>query len=315
MSRNGSGVYSLPAGQPVVTGTNISSATHNALMADISAEITRSIASDGQTVPTANLPMGGFKLTGLAAGTAAGDSMRFEDAQPINAVLSGISSGTTVIGFKNILINGDMRINQRGVTIAAAANGSYGPDRWKKVDSSNMTQIIEAGNFEPSTTYTLSGTGVTTQQLTSPASGNWTLPNIPIAATKIQLEKGSIATSFENRPIGLELALCQRYLPAMQSVGQIGSAYSVTTTSASLIIPFLVTPRVPPTGITVSAAAHFQYSNASNNYVASVIAFSSAGLSGASLTLTTSGIAGAHLPGVAAINNASGLLLFTGCEL
>ena len=123
----------------------------------------------------------------------------------------GSDNSGQLAGFRNILINGDMRINQRGVTIAAAANGAYGPDRWKKVDASSMTQIVESSNFKVSTLYTLSGTGVTTQQITSPASGHWTLPNIPITATKIQLEEGSIATPFEQRPIGLEMSLCERY--------------------------------------------------------------------------------------------------------
>jgi len=114
---------------------------------------------------------------------------------------------------KNKLINGEVtRINQRGVANwAAVANGAYGYDRWKKINASNMTQIIEAGNFRPSTVHTLSGVGVTTQQITSPASGNWTLPNIPITATNVQVEEGLEATPFEVRHIAFELALCQRY--------------------------------------------------------------------------------------------------------
>jgi hypothetical protein len=128
-------------------------------------------------------------------------------------------NGGQLAGFRNILINGDLKINQRGVTIAAAAVGAYGPDRWKKVDAGNMTQIVEDGNFVPGATYTLSGTGVTTQQLTAPASGNWTLPNIPIAATNIQLEQGTVATPFEHRPIGVELMLCQRYYESSYPLG------------------------------------------------------------------------------------------------
>lgn len=78
MARNGSGTYSLPALNPVVTATTISSTWANNTMSDIATALTQSIASDGQTVPTANLPMGSFKLTGLTAGSGAGDSVRYE---------------------------------------------------------------------------------------------------------------------------------------------------------------------------------------------------------------------------------------------
>ena len=52
MPRNGSGTYSLPAGNPVVTGTIISSTTHNNTMSDIASEMTNSVDKDGQTVLT-----------------------------------------------------------------------------------------------------------------------------------------------------------------------------------------------------------------------------------------------------------------------
>ena len=111
---------------------------------------------------------------------------------------------------RNILINGNLTVNQRNLSIASVSTGAYGEDRWKKT-AGGMTQIIEEINYFPSTEHTLSGTGITTQQITSPASGDWTLPDIPVTARLIQLEVGDTATPFEHRSYGDELARCQRF--------------------------------------------------------------------------------------------------------
>jgi len=55
MSRNGSGTYNLPAGNPVVTGTTISSAWANNTLSDIATALTNSISADGQTPITGAL--------------------------------------------------------------------------------------------------------------------------------------------------------------------------------------------------------------------------------------------------------------------
>lgn len=74
MARNGSGTYSLP--QPAFTpGSTIASSAVNSDFSDIAAALTQSISKDGQTVYTGNQPMGGNKLTGLGAGSAAADSV------------------------------------------------------------------------------------------------------------------------------------------------------------------------------------------------------------------------------------------------
>jgi len=55
MSRNGTGTYNLPAGNPVVTGTSISSTWANTTMTDLANAISGSIAADGQTPITGAL--------------------------------------------------------------------------------------------------------------------------------------------------------------------------------------------------------------------------------------------------------------------
>jgi hypothetical protein len=73
MSRNGSGTYVLPVGNPVVTGTTITSNWANTTFSDVATALTGSVAADGQTPMTGPLAMGNNKITGVANGTAASD--------------------------------------------------------------------------------------------------------------------------------------------------------------------------------------------------------------------------------------------------
>lgn len=97
MARNGSGTYSLPAGNPVVTGTTVSSTWANTTLTDIGTALTTSIASDGQTTPTANLPMGGFKLTGMGVPSARTDSATLGALQNSQGQLLTGTAGTNTI--------------------------------------------------------------------------------------------------------------------------------------------------------------------------------------------------------------------------
>ena len=136
--------------------------------------------------------------------------------------------------------------------------------------------------------------------------------------TGVQLEKGSTATSFDYRSYGTELALCQRYLPTLTAsaagtVSTIGAG--LNTTSARVVIPFAVTPRVSPTGVTVVSVGNFGLtSTGSGGVSASAIAFDSASFTGASVTVTVaSGMTanGAHVM----YQTSPAQLQFTGCEL
>ena len=94
MPRNGSGVYTLPAGNPVITGTVISSTTQNNTMSDVASELTNSIAADGQKAPTANLPMGGFRHTGVADANARNQYASAGQVQDSSLVWCGTAAGT-----------------------------------------------------------------------------------------------------------------------------------------------------------------------------------------------------------------------------
>ena len=63
--------------------------------------------------------------------------------------------------------------------------------------------------------------------------------------TGVQLEKGSTATSFDYRPYGTELQLCQRYYDFL--TGGIGGGNQTSTTNCGFSLSFRVPKRAAPT--------------------------------------------------------------------
>ena len=100
MSLNGSGVFSVnTTGQPVQSGTLITSTAFNALTADIATALTTALYKDGQQVATANQPMGGFKHTNIADAVSRDQYASAGQAQDGGLTyLTSISGTNTIVG-------------------------------------------------------------------------------------------------------------------------------------------------------------------------------------------------------------------------
>jgi hypothetical protein len=208
--------------------------------------------------------------------------------------MSVIINGTTGISApnvfgKNIIINGDGKINQRAYVSGTATSGAnqYTLDRWKVVVSGeNLTftgtdagrvmtapaggveQVIEDKNIAGGT-YVLDWQGTATATVDGNAvakGGTFTLTantNATVRFTsgtfsEVQVEQGSVATPFERRPYGTELALCQRYYYHQQATGTddyFSNSHNASTTLARGLISFPVQMRIAPSALTQSGTA------------------------------------------------------------
>lgn len=125
MSRNGSGTYSLPAGNPVVTGTVISTTWANNTMNDIASALTGSVAADGQTPMTGPLNLNSNKIQNLAVGTLTGDAVNYgQFSTPTFSGAVVCSSTLTVTGATSLsstlavtgdtTMSGNLAVNSTG---------------------------------------------------------------------------------------------------------------------------------------------------------------------------------------------------------
>ena len=95
MARNGSGVYSLTAADnPVTANTLIEATKFNNTMTDIATALTNSLAANGETTVTGNIPMATYKITGLGAGTARTDAASLATIQDGTGVYVATVGGT-----------------------------------------------------------------------------------------------------------------------------------------------------------------------------------------------------------------------------
>jgi hypothetical protein len=98
MPYDGTGQFTLVPGNPVVTGTIISSTWANSTLEDIANNgLSNAMTKDGQTEPIANIPMNGFRLTNLGLATAAGDGVPAGQVQSGGLLWLTNVSGTETI--------------------------------------------------------------------------------------------------------------------------------------------------------------------------------------------------------------------------
>jgi len=135
MPRNGAGDFSF-TDPPVVSGTPISTTVENARNAEIAAALTASIAKDGQTVPTADLPMGSFRHTNVGSATLRTHYATAGQVQDGAIVWGGTATYTTVSNVYAITLSPTPAAYAAGQTITfMASNANVGSNAELNINS------------------------------------------------------------------------------------------------------------------------------------------------------------------------------------
>lgn len=91
------GVYTVPEGSQAVEGNIISPSAFNALLADLATALSAAVLKDGTQIIAANLPLAGFKVTGLGAGST------YTDALNVGQLVSMAAHYCTVGGTVDVI--------------------------------------------------------------------------------------------------------------------------------------------------------------------------------------------------------------------
>jgi hypothetical protein len=214
----------------------------------------------GSTTPT--VTQNRYRFTGAASVTAVGFGQRIEQKNSYDL------AGSTCT------LSADLAISATLTTVTwTAYYATTTADTFGSLASPTVTSIA-TGTFTVSATVTnfttnisipaAATTGIqilfTVGALT--AGLTWTIGNV-------QLEKGSTATSFDYRPYGTELALCQRYFQQIAkgnttNIIGMGSYFSATRADGVTFLP--VSMRTTPTFSVVTGASYYRVYLAGTSY-------------------------------------------------
>ncbi|CAB5187259.1 hypothetical protein UFOVP160_24 [uncultured Caudovirales phage] len=246
-----------------------------------------------------------LQITGAASVTAVGIGQRIEQLNSYD--LAG-STATLSLDISNSLLT----------TVTWTAYYANTADTFGTLASPTRTQIA-TGTFTVTSTLTNYSTNISIPAAATTGveivltvgaqtSGTWVVGNI-------QLEKGSTATSFDYRPYGTELALCQRYAWTIK-----GSSQQVCNGFVRLAANFIGSIQFPVTMRTTAAltvpnsAGYFNVSWGSSDTSMATLSVAGGGTAiteNNALLQATLSAATVGQGGVLALNNASSYVLFT----
>jgi hypothetical protein len=300
LSRNGSGTYNLYVpGNPVITGTTISSTWANNTLNDIATALTNSIAKDGQTTPTANLPMGTFKLTGLGAGSAATDSVNMSQLQAGAANhLTGVAGADTITASATPAITayaagnkftfvaagantGAVTLNINGLGAKAVTKSGVGALSAGDIAASSVVSVIYDGTQfqlvaasassiqgQSSTYFTTGGTSTAYTLTPSPAL------SVLVAGQRFNVKFNATAGATPTLAISGLAAKSLKYYDATGAKQDITSAQVVASLTSDVIYDGTDYVLLNPAGAVNQAATNASYiiGTATNEYLTPAVA-------------------------------------------
>lgn len=202
----------------------------------------------GQQVAGSSQTQKRYQFTGAASVTAIGFGTRLE------------ARNTYDLNSQTVTISADLANTLLTSVTWTLFRATTTDDTFGTLASPTVTQVA-TGTFTVNSTVTrysaqasVTAASTTGLQLVlsvgAQTSGTWTIGNV-------QLELGSTATAFEQRPFGSELFLCQRYYYRIPgSVLQaFGTSANVDTTLTDVITTFPTKMRTAPTALQQSGTA------------------------------------------------------------
>ena len=139
---------------------------------------------------------------------------------------------------------------KKTITIPADTTGAFNDDA---NESLMISWCLGSGtDYTSGTLQTVWGNDVSANTFVGQTANVGSSTDNDFRLTGVQLEVGSVATDFEHRSFGQELALCQRYFEIAEG-GFYGPVYG-TDSDMRVSVPFKVTKRANPTLTSISAA-------------------------------------------------------------
>jgi hypothetical protein len=140
---------------------------------------------------------------------------------------------------------------KKTITIPATSSSrSGGSDNGIGMNIYWNLEMISGGSRSSATANSWTDQATSDQVVSAAADTGWMSSTNDFYITGVQLEVGSVATPFEHRSYGEELALCQRYLQIFgdgyMAANGVGS--SNLNFGAPMTTPLRATPTIPNTG-------------------------------------------------------------------